>query len=84
MEAMILENISWYADQHARDKGEPGIHHSFMKSLATALNYVSGDFDPVWLMGSSGFAFRIFVNEHLCPSAMSIFDFSAILPEAIE
>jgi len=84
MESTELENLSWYTDQNAREKGEPGIQHSYMKSLATALNYINGDFDPVWLMGSSAFAFRIFVNENLCPSAMSIFDFSAILPEAIE
>jgi hypothetical protein len=84
MKINILENISWYTDQTAREKGKPGIQHSYMKSLATALNYLNGDVDPVWLMGSSAFAFRIFINEILCPSAMSIFDFSKILPEAIE
>ncbi len=55
-----------------------------MKSLATALYYIEGKLDPVWLMGSSAFAFRIYVNEVMCPSAMSVFDFSSILPEAIE
>ncbi|MHC4309903.1 MAG: hypothetical protein ACYSSN_08165 [Planctomycetota bacterium] len=40
--------------------------------------------NPVWLMGASGFAFRIFMNSNFCPSAMSMFNFSAILPEAVE
>ncbi len=84
MKSNVLDKISWYTDPNAREKGEPGIQHSFMKSLATALYHIHGDCDPIWLMGSSAFAFRIFVNENLCPSAMSIFDFSAILPEAIE
>jgi hypothetical protein len=84
MKANVLENFSWYTDRNASENSEPGIHHSYMKSLATALNYINGDIDPAWLMGSSAFAFRIFVNENLCPSAMSIFDFSAILPETIE
>jgi hypothetical protein len=34
-------------------------------------------------MGTSAFAFRIWINETLCPSAMSIFDWSTILPEAM-
>jgi hypothetical protein len=53
-----------------------------MASLATALNYINRKLDPVWLMGSSAFAFRIFINETFCPSAMSIFEWSATLPEA--
>jgi hypothetical protein len=35
-------------------------------------------------MGTSAFAFRIFINEVMCPSAMSVFDWSTILPEAVE
>jgi hypothetical protein len=54
-----------------------------MASLASALNHVTGELDPVWLMGSSAFAFRIFINEVMCPSAMSIFNWSSILPEAV-
>jgi len=79
-----LENLTWYKDSDAEARGEPGIYHSYMKSLATALFYIEGKLDPTWLMGSSGFAFRIYVNEVMCPSAMSVFDFSSILPEAIE
>lgn len=30
------------------------------------------------------FAFRMFVSEILCPSAMSIFDFMKVFPEAFE
>ncbi len=84
MKSKILRELSWYSDPLAKQKGEPGIHHSYMKSLATALNYVDEHFDPVWLLGSSAFAFRIFVNETMCPSAMSFFSFAKILPETIE
>ncbi len=84
MKSTALKNLTWYSDQMAREKFEPGIQHSFLKSLATALHYLKGELNPTWFMGSSGFAFRIMVNENLCPSAMSIFDFTAILPEAIE
>jgi hypothetical protein len=55
-----------------------------MASLATALHYLHGNVDPVWLMGSSGFAFRINVSEVMCPSAMSIFSWPKDLPEAVE
>ncbi len=79
-----LENIIWYKDKDAEARNEPGIYHSYMKSLATALNYIEGKLDPIWLMGSSTFAFRIWANEVMCPSAMSLFSFSTILPEAIE
>jgi hypothetical protein len=84
MNAKKLDNIKLYVDSLSLRKNEPGIHHSYMSSLATSLNYISGELDPVWLMGSSAFAFRIFVNETLCPSAMSMFSFKDILPEAIE
>lgn len=79
-----IGDIEWYVDLNARGKNKPGIYHSYMSSLATVLNHINGELDPVWLMGSSGFAFRIFVNEVFCPSAMSIFDWQKILPEAIE
>jgi hypothetical protein len=78
-----LTNISWYTDSAAVKKGEPGIVHSFLRSVASALNYLDNHLDPVWLMGASGFAFRIFVNEILCPSAMSMFSFRDLLPETI-
>lgn len=84
MKASALEGIKWYVDMATKERGEPGICHSFMASLATAINYIEGDVDPVWLMGASGFAFRVFMNKCLCPSAMSMFDFSAVLPEAVE
>jgi hypothetical protein len=84
MKSNKLENLTWYKDSEAEPRGEPGIYHSFMKSLATAIYYIDGKLDPTWLMGTSGFAFRSWVNEVMCPSAMSVFDFSSILPEAIE
>ncbi|UCG51000.1 MAG: hypothetical protein JSW58_12465 [Candidatus Latescibacterota bacterium] len=55
-----------------------------MGSLATALRHMGAEVDPAWLMGTTGFAFRIFVNEVMCPSAMSVFSWAAILPEAVE
>jgi hypothetical protein len=84
MASKILKNIKWYIDLSSKEKKEPGIVHSYMASLATAINYKTENFDPAWLMGTSGFAFRIWINEIMCPSAMSIFDFNTILPEAIE
>jgi hypothetical protein len=84
MKTNVLDNILWYRDEEALARGEPGVVHSYMASLATALNQIDGGLDPVWLMGSSAFAFRINVNDVMCPSAMSIFNFSAILPEAVE
>lgn len=79
-----LDGVVWYQDEDARARGEPGICHSYMASLATALHHIHGGLDPVWLMGSSAFAFRINVSEVLCPSAMSVFNWSADLPEAVE
>ena len=84
MDSNLIKDIHWYQDMDASERQEPGIYHSYMAGLATALNYLDKDFDPVWLMGVSAFAFRTFVNEGMCPSAMSIFDWSGILPEAIE
>jgi hypothetical protein len=84
MKAKTLEGVEWYRDEAAKERLEPGICHSFVASLASALNYIEGELDPAYLMGTSAFAFRIFMNSSLCPSAMSMFDFSAVLPEAIE
>ena len=79
-----LDEIAWYRDEDAQARGEPGICHSYLASLATALHHMYGELDATWLMGSSAFAFRINVSEVLCPSAMSIFNWSADLPEAVE
>ncbi|MEW6238634.1 MAG: hypothetical protein AB1656_24890 [Candidatus Omnitrophota bacterium] len=82
---MLAKNLmvsGWYADQAARQRNEPGIAHSFMGGLATALNYMHGEVDPVWLMGSSAWAFRIWISQAFCPSAMSVFDWN-LLPEAV-
>lgn len=79
-----LDGIAWYTDEAARARSELGICHSYIASLATALHHVHDPVDPVWLMGSSAFAFRINVSEVMCPSAMSIFNWSEDLPEAVE
>lgn len=77
-----IDNIAWYTDKTAPARKEPGLQHSYYSSLATIIKYKYGKVDPVWLMGTSGMAFRIWVNKGLCPSAMSIFDWSQILPQA--
>jgi hypothetical protein len=84
MAAKKLDRVLWYSDTKALGNKDPGIQHSYVASLASSLNYLSGRLDPVWLMGTSVFAFRIFVAEAMCPSAMSVFNWSAILPEAVE
>ena len=84
MPASIKSNITWYTDRDALERGESGISHSYVAAVATALNHLHRNIDPVWLMGSSAFAFRIIVSKMLCPSAMSVFNWCAILPEAVE
>lgn len=79
-----LDHIKWYTDSDAIQKGEPGIIHSFTACLATTMFHLNSQLNPAWLMGASGFAFRIFANKVMCPSAMSVFDFSTILPESVE
>ncbi|MFC1725164.1 hypothetical protein ACFL4T_06030 [candidate division KSB1 bacterium] len=83
MAEKILPNINWYEDKNALENNEPGLYHSFISSLASSVNYIEGEVDPVRLMGTSAFAFRIFVNEIFCPSAMSVFNWKKILPESI-
>lgn len=84
MPARILDHVHWHPDPEAEARGEPGLFHSYIRSLAAVLHHLGDDVDPTWLMGSSGFAFRIWVNQVMCPSATSVFDWSAILPEAVE
>ena len=84
MSSEKLNDFKWYTDGSSLERGEPGIVHSFTASLAAVLNYIDGRVDPVQLMGSTGFAFRIIVSEIMCPSAMSIFDWTEILPESVE
>jgi hypothetical protein len=82
--AVVLKDVELYTDEKARQLGEPGIAHAYPRCVTSAVKHLEGQVDPSWVMGVTGFAFRIFVNEILCPSAMSIFNFSSILPEAIE
>lgn len=79
-----LGDVAWYHDMVGKRRGEPGILFSFMGALASALDYAGRPVDPAWLMGASAFAFRLWVNKVMCPSAMSVFDWSSLLPEAIE
>jgi len=79
-----LENVRCYKDHDARERGEPDAMHSFVMSLAMALNHGGYVVDPIWLMGASGFAFRIWTQWRLQPSAMNSFDWSAILVPSVE
>jgi hypothetical protein len=78
-----LENVTWQQDTIASEKGEPCTSHSFVAALATALHTMGAPIDFAWLNGVSGFAFRTWVHEDLCPSAMSMFDWDQLLPEAV-
>lgn len=84
MSVQSLPNLYWYTDPTADQRSEPGIHHSFIASLATAFNYIHGKVDPIWLMGSSAFAFRIWISPCFCPSCMSVFRWEKILPASLE
>lgn len=82
-----MQNIDNFVFESFAEEGSPGepkIIHSYLLCIANVFKYLTGKIDPVWLMGSSAFAFRIFFEETMCPSAMSMFNFSSILPEVIE
>lgn len=79
-----IPSLRWYRDENAQSIEEPGIQHSFAGGLATVLNHIHPPLDAVWFMGISGFAFRIMVSKVMCPSAMSVFDWTRILPESVE
>lgn len=83
MDTKKLENVVWYRDRAAAERGEPGLWHSFVGALATVLQARDEPVDPAWLMGATGFAFRTYAHVDLCPSAMSMFDWDALLPEAV-
>jgi hypothetical protein len=83
MSIVLIKDLEWFSDTQAITTGEPGICHSYLASVATVLRRLNPNFDPVWMMGTSGFAFRISINETMCPSAMSMFNWKALLPEAV-
>lgn len=78
-----LERVHQVIDHDAVARGEPGLTHSFVASLATAIDSAGYVIDPIRLMGTTGFAFRIWVEDRLLPNAMNGFDWQAILPEAV-
>ncbi len=78
-----LGDVAWYTGPRAAAVGEPDTVHSYAASLATALSALGEEVDLSWLMGVTGFAFRTWAHESLCPSAMNAFDWSRILPEAV-
>ncbi|MFH1085397.1 MAG: hypothetical protein V1772_06515 [Chloroflexota bacterium] len=74
----------WFVDRAAEERGEPTVAFSYMAALISALHAMGEDADPIWRMGTSAFAFRIWAHKALCPSAMSVFDWTGLLPEAVE
>lgn len=84
MAARKLEGVTFYCDEAAAARGEPGLWFSYMASLASVLSYLKRPVDLAWLMGASGWAFRIIVHETMCPSATSVFDWLATLPQSVE
>jgi len=78
-----VDRVRWVIDHDARARGEPGLIHSFVGSLATAIDCAGYVVDPSWLMGSTGFAFRIWVEDRLLPSAMNSFDWEEELTGAV-
>jgi len=77
-----LENVQWCEDTATLARSE--VFNAFIGSLATSLGAMDSKVDLTWLMGTSAFAFRILVNEVMCPSAMSVFEWTVLLPEAVE
>ena len=83
MSTVLIKDLEWFSDTKAIKTGEPGIRHSYLASVATVLHHMNPNFDPIWMMGAGGFAFRIMTHETMCPSAMSIFNWRALLPEVV-
>ncbi len=82
MPGSVKTNAQWYRDEAALARGEPGIRHSFVRCLASALDQLDGAIDPTQVMGASAFAFRIWSVGTLCPSAMCQFDFPRLVSAA--
>jgi hypothetical protein len=78
-----LERVRWFVDHDAAARHEPGLTHSFVGCLATALDCAGYVVDPVRLMGVTGFAFRIWASGRLSPAAMNAFDWRVLLPQAV-
>ena len=60
------------------------IPFSFTHMLASSLAASGCNLDRKLITGASGFAFRIWIHETMCPSAMSTFDFAALLRAGVE
>lgn len=83
MSKVQLDNVRWHHDTAAEDS-VPTCHlHSYTKAVLAAIQAQEGQVDPVWVVGASGAAFRIWVHNELCPSATSVFDWS-LLPEGVK
>ncbi len=73
--------IDWFIDKEALGRGEPGLTNSFISSVAGLLNYLDGSVDPVWLMGVTGFAFKICAGEKFTNCGMTAFNRPEIIRE---
>lgn len=76
-------DVRSHHDAAAEDSIPTYYLHSFTKAVLTAIQAQVGQVDPVWVVGASGMAFRIWTQHELCPSATSVFDWS-LLPEGVK
>ena len=79
----LLDNVEWHLDAAAEDPIPTCYLHSYTKAALTAIQAQEGQVDPVWVVGASGMAFRIWAHCELCPSATSVFDRS-LLPQGVK
>jgi len=61
MAAKALSEIKWYVDKAAKGRAEPGICHSFMASLAAAVNILVLSVKPQSM--TSGNYIRLCISE---------------------
>lgn len=83
MGVRLVPGVEWYVDRAAEARGEPGIYSSFVAAVATALQARGEAVDPAWLMGASGWAFRIIMHARMSACATRVFDWPRVLPAGL-
>jgi len=79
----MLSGVEWYVDRKAEARGEPGLYYSYLSAVASSLQAQGEVVDPTWLMGASGWAFRIIMRADMSERAIHAFDWAALLPEGL-
>ncbi len=82
MQKLVLDDVKWNLKKINNDV--PGLLNSFIAGLTHSLRHAGRDADFIWLMGVSGFAFRIIINAQMCLSGPTSFLWKDLLPESIE